>query len=109
AQGEISQRDMRRAARTPLPKAADVRLPGIEGPAPYFVNCVKQQLSEQYGTRRVFGGGLDVQSTIDLRLQKYARQAIESILKEPNGPSAALVSLRASTGVDGATHGRAAL
>ena len=105
AQGEISQRDMRRAARTPLPKAADVRLPGIEGPAPYFVNYVKQQLIEQYGTRRVFGGGLDVQSTIDLRLQKYARQAIESILKEPNGPSAALVSIRPSTGEVVAMYG----
>ena len=105
AQGEISQRDMRRAARTPLPKAADVRLPGIEGPAPYFVNYVKQQLIEQYGTRRVFGGGLDVHSTIDLRLQKYARQAIGSILKEPNGPSAALVSIRPSTGEVVAMYG----
>jgi len=105
AQGEISVRDMRRAARTPLPKAGDVRLPGIEGPAPYFVNYVKQQLIEQYGTRRVFGGGLDVQSTIDLRLQKFARQAIESILKEPNGPSAALVSIRPSTGEVVAMYG----
>ena len=105
AQGEISQRDMRRAARTPLPKASDVRLPGIEGPAPYFVNYVKQQLIEQYGTRRVFGGGLDVHSTIDLRLQKYARQAIGSILKEPNGPSAALVSIRPSTGEVVAMYG----
>ena len=102
AQGEISQRDMRRAARTPLPKAADVRLPGIEGPAPYFVNYVKQQLIEQYGTRRVFGGGLDVHSTIDLRLQKYARAGDRAMLQEPNGPSAALVAIRPSTGeVDG--------
>ncbi|MBA3734155.1 MAG: PBP1A family penicillin-binding protein [Actinobacteria bacterium] len=105
AQGEISARDLRRAARSPLPKASDVRLPGIEGPAPYFVNYVKQQLIEQYGTRRVFGGGLNVQSTIDLRLQKFARQAIESILKEPNGPSAALVSIRPSTGEVVAMYG----
>ena len=48
------------------------RFPGIQGPAPYFVNYVKQQLIEQYGTRRVFGGGLNVQTTIDLRLQKLA-------------------------------------
>jgi penicillin-binding protein 1A len=98
AQGEISATDLQRANRAPLPKASDVRLPGIEGPAPYFVNYVKQQLIEQYGTRRVFGGGLDVQSTIDLRLQKLARQAIETVLKEPNGPSAALVTIRPSTG-----------
>jgi penicillin-binding protein 1A len=98
AQGEISQRDLRLAAREPLPRAEDVHLPGIEGPAPYFVNYVKQQLIEKYGTRKVFGGGLNVQTTIDLRLQKLARAAIQSILKEPNGPSAALVAVRPSTG-----------
>ena len=105
AQEEITARDLRRAARTPLPRAADVHLPGIQGPAPYFVNYVKQQLIEKYGTRKVFGGGLDVQSTIDLRLQKLARQAIETVLKEPNGPSAALVSIRPKTGEVVAMYG----
>ena len=105
AQDEISARDLNRANRTPLPKAADVHLPGIQGPAPYFVNYVKQQLIEKYGTRRVFGGGLNVQSTIDLRLQKLARRAIETVLKEPNGPSAALVSIRPSTGEVVAMYG----
>jgi penicillin-binding protein 1A len=105
AQDEISPRDLKRAARTPLPRAADVHLPGIQGPAPYFVNYVKQQLIEKYGTRKVFGGGLNVQSTIDLRLQKLARQAIETVLKEPNGPSAALVSIRPKTGEVVAMYG----
>jgi penicillin-binding protein 1A len=98
AQGDITKRDLQRAAREPLPRAEDVRLPGIEGPAPYFVNYVKQQLIERYGTRRVFGGGLNVQTTIDLRLQNLARHAIQSVLKEPNGPSAALVAVRPRTG-----------
>ena len=98
AQNEISDLDLRRADRAPLPRAEEVRLPGIQGPAPYFVNYVKQQLIEEYGTRRVFGGGLNVQTTIDLRLQKLARTAIEGVLKEPNGPSAALVSIRPRTG-----------
>jgi penicillin-binding protein 1A len=105
AQDEISARDLKRAVRTPLPRAADVHLPGIQGPAPYFVNYVKQQLIEKYGTRKVFGGGLNVQSTIDLRLQKLARQAIETVLKEPNGPSAALVSIRPKTGEVVAMYG----
>jgi penicillin-binding protein 1A len=98
SQGDITARDMQSAGRAPLPRAQDVHLPGIEGPAPYFVNYVKQQLIEKYGTRRVFGGGLNVQTTIDLRLQKLARQAIQSVLKEPNGPSAALVAVRPRTG-----------
>src|SRR5205085_7798916 len=92
------RRVLRRATREPLRRPVDVHLPGIEGPAPYFVNYVKQQLIEKYGTRRVFGGGLNVQTTIDLRLQKLARKAIQSVLKEPNGPSAALVAVRPSTG-----------
>ena len=33
-QDEISAVDLKRADRAPLPRAADVRLPGIEGPAP---------------------------------------------------------------------------
>jgi penicillin-binding protein 1A len=97
-QGDITPQDMAQAARAPLPRAEDVRLPGIQGPAPYFVNYIKQQLIEKYGTRRVFGGGLNVQTTIDLRLQKLARHAIQSVLKEPNGPSAALVAVRPRTG-----------
>ena len=105
AQNEISELDLRRADRAPLPRAEDVRLPGIQGPAPYFVNYVKQQLIEEYGTRRVFGGGLNIQTTIDLRLQKLARTAIESVLKEPNGPSAALVAIRPRTGEIRAMYG----
>ena len=98
AENEITKLDVQLADRSALPRAADVRLPGIQGPAPYFVNYVKQQLIERYGTRRVFGGGLNVHTTIDLRLQRLARQAIERVLNEPNGPSAALVAIRPRTG-----------
>ena len=97
-QHEISFADMKLAEREPLPRPEDVHLPGIQGLAPYFANYVKQQLISKYGTREVFGGGLDIQTTIDLRLQKLARKAIESVLREPNGPSAALVAIRPSTG-----------
>src|ERR671936_96923 len=95
---EINVHDFRKADRAPLPDADSVRLPGIQGPAPFFANYVKQQLISKYGTRKVFGGGLNVQTTIDLRLQKLARKAIESVLTEPGGPSAALVAVRPRTG-----------
>src|SRR5205814_2388621 len=49
--------------------------------------------------------GLNVQTTIDLRLQKLARQAIQSVLKESNGPSAALVAVRPRTGEVVAMYG----
>ena len=41
----------------------DIRLPGTQGPAPYFVNYVKDDLVAQYGAGRVFGGGLKVKTT----------------------------------------------
>ncbi len=104
-QHDITPTDFSRANRAPLPKAKDVRLPGIQGPAPYFANYVKQQLISKYGTRRVFGGGLNVQTTLDLRLQRLARRAIESVLTQPESPAAALVAIRPRTGEIVAMYG----
>ena len=86
------------ALDVPLPKPADVRLPGTEGPAQYFVNYVKQQLIDHYGSAEVFGGGLRVTTTIDLELQQAAREAIAKWLTDPDGPSAALVAIDPRTG-----------
>ena len=41
----------------------------------------------------MFGGGLKVTTTIDLDLQLKARAAIESVLRNPDGPAAALVAI----------------
>jgi membrane peptidoglycan carboxypeptidase len=68
-------------------------LPGTEGPAQHFVNYVKQQLIDQYGQTKVFGGGLRVRTTIDLALQQQARDAISKWLTDADGPSAALVAI----------------
>ena len=76
-QGRITAGELRRANATPLPKPEDVRLPGTRGPAPYFVNYVTDQLVARYGAEKVFGGGLEVTTTIDLDLQERAREAIE--------------------------------
>ncbi|HEY4621097.1 MAG TPA: transglycosylase domain-containing protein, partial [Gaiellaceae bacterium] len=80
-QGKITRADYERANAKPLPSPEDVRLPGTRGPAPYFVNYVKDQLVERYRAGRVFGGGLRVTTTIDLKLQEQARAAIESVLR----------------------------
>ena len=92
-QKDIAYNEFRPANRTPLPKPDDVHLPGTRGPAQYFVDYVKQQLVDRYGTRKVFGGGLKVKTTIDLNLQEQARHAIAKVLTMPNGPAAALVAL----------------
>ena len=98
AEGKITLPQLDQADATPLPDPEKVRLPGTEGPAQHFVNYVKQQLVDQYGSSRVFGGGLRVTTTIDLELQALARDAISKWLTDPNGPSAALVAIDPTDG-----------
>jgi penicillin-binding protein 1A len=104
-QGKITLADYRRANEAELPSPEDVRLPGTRGPAAYFVNYVKDQLVEKYGAGRVFGGGLKVTTTIDLELQAKARKAIENVLRDPDGPAAALVAIEPETGAVRAMFG----
>ena len=104
-QGRITRGELREANAAPLPKADDVHLPGTHGPAAYFVNYVTDQLVGKYGAERVFGGGLEVNTTIDLDLQTKARDAIEKILHDPSGPAAALVAIDPRTGAVKAMFG----
>ena len=92
-QGDITYRDYASATHAKLPRPEDVHLSGKQGPAPYFTNYVEQQLIDRYGSGRVFGGGLHVRTTIDLDVQRFARQAITKWLTNPDGPSAALVAV----------------
>jgi penicillin-binding protein 1A len=95
-QGKITLRQFARADMAELPVPTDVRVPGTT--APYFTNYVKDQLVARYGAGKVFGGGLKVTTTIDLDLQLKARAAIEKILRNPDGPAAALVAIEPQTG-----------
>jgi penicillin-binding protein 1A len=92
-QGDISEGDYEYALNKPLPRRDEIRLPGNAGPAQYFANYVKQQLVDRYGSGRVFGGGLRVRTSIDLKLQKMARDSIGKWLTDPTGPTAALVAV----------------
>ena len=104
-QGKIPQADFNRAAKAPLPDPEDIRLPGTGSRTPYFVNYVNDQLVDKYGAGNVFGNGLHVTTTIDLDLQAKARVAIERILKNPEGPAAALVAIDPQTGAVKAMFG----
>ncbi|HXH88779.1 MAG TPA: PBP1A family penicillin-binding protein [Gaiellaceae bacterium] len=93
-EGKITQEQLVAADATPTPRPENVRLPGTDGGVgQYFANYVKQQLIEEYGAERVYGGGLKVTTTIDLDLQNAAREAIAATLTDPEGPSAALVAI----------------
>jgi penicillin-binding protein 1A len=98
-QGVITQEEYDAARSASLPSPEKIKLPGTEGPAGhYFVNYVKQQLIDEYGPAKVFGGGLRVQTTIDLELQKIAQASIAKTLKDPEGPQAALVAVNPQNG-----------
>jgi penicillin-binding protein 1A len=104
-QGKITQADVRRADGAALPSPDSIRLPGRGSKAPFFVNYVKDQLVDHYRAPGVFGGGLRVTTTIDLKLQKKAKAAIERVLRSPDGPAAALVAIEPRTGAVKAMYG----
>jgi len=68
------------------------------GDAEYFVQYVREDLAKRYGAATVFGGGLQVTTSLDLGYQAAAEHAIESHLPSPQDPGAALVAIEPSTG-----------
>ena len=60
---------------------------------PDFFGYVQKELVRLYGERRVEAGGLQVDTTIDPRLQAAARRAISAHLPKPTDPGAALVAI----------------
>ncbi len=68
------------------------------GDAEYFVQYVREDLAKRYGAAAVFGGGLQVTTSLDLGYQAAAEHAIESHLPSPQDPGAALVAIEPSTG-----------
>jgi len=89
----ITQADFERADKAKMPKPKDIRVPGTRGREQHFVEYVKQQLIEEYGSGEVFGGGLKITTTLDLELQRIARESVDEVLTDENGPSAALVAI----------------
>ncbi|HEX6261481.1 MAG TPA: PBP1A family penicillin-binding protein [Actinomycetota bacterium] len=77
-----------------------------EYPAAHFVEYVKRQIltSPRFGrtyTQRysfLFGGGLRIQTTIDLEMQAIAEDAIDGILSQPGDPYGALTAVEPDTG-----------
>lgn len=74
--------------------------------AGYVVEMMRQELTERYGSRSVFQGGLRVTSTIDLDLQLEAQQAATALLDDPDEPTAAIVVLDQVGGIRAMVGGR---
>ncbi len=74
--------------------------------AGYVVEMMRRQLSDAYGSRAVFQGGLRVQSTIDLDLQLAAYEAATEVLNRDDEPTAAVVVLDQIGGIRALVGGR---
>ena len=99
-QGYLTQSQLDKWTAYAMPDPKDVSLPSTQGvAAPYFANYVKDQLVSRLGPGRTFGGGLRVTTTLDMRLQQIARDAVKKVLPpSSSGPTASLVVLDAHSG-----------
>jgi penicillin-binding protein 1A len=89
-QGYITQEQFEDGTQQALPAPDDVEPPRLDSEAPYFTSWLRQQLVERYGAAKTFFGGLEIKSTLDLKLQAAAEEAVSSYLGEL-GPTSALV------------------
>ncbi len=71
----------------------------VQGEAPYFVAMVRDYLSNKYGERMVYQGGMKVYTTLDMDMQKAANTAYQAGMKDKEeGVQAALVALDVKNG-----------
>ena len=93
--GMISKHKAHRLAHKPVATASQTT-PQV--PGRYFLSYVKKALEHQFGTKRTFEGGLRVQTTLDVPLQRAARVAVNDHLHGRGDPSAAVVAIDPQTG-----------
>jgi penicillin-binding protein 1A len=79
-QGYITHEQLEEGRRQALPSPDDIEPPKLDSKAPYFTAWLRQQLVERYGASKAFFGGLKVKSTLDLRLQGAAEEAVNEYL-----------------------------
>jgi penicillin-binding protein 1A len=85
--GQRAQRGQRRGLELDLDQGY------FDKRQPYFFDYVENELIQTYGVNTVRKGGLDVYTTIDLRLQEVGLEAARSTLPYSEDPSSALVSI----------------
>ncbi|MEX0834196.1 MAG: transglycosylase domain-containing protein [Actinomycetota bacterium] len=70
----------------------------LDYPGAYFVEYTRGVLESLVGPEQAAGGGLRVQTTLDLEWQKTAEDAVRSGLPSPQDPEAALVAIDPRSG-----------
>jgi penicillin-binding protein 1A len=80
---------------------------GLNFPAKlgYFLDYTRRELIAKYSEGEVFGGGLQVTTTLDSDMQRYAQEAVANRLPTPGDPAAALVAIDPRDGAVRAMYG----
>ncbi|HEX4768662.1 MAG TPA: penicillin-binding protein 1A [Lichenihabitans sp.] len=73
--GYVSKADGEKAKAAPLGVNPPV-LPADTNAAGYFAEEVRRELSERYGEKKLYEGGLSVRTTLDPQMQVMARKAL---------------------------------
>ncbi|MGA9159449.1 MAG: transglycosylase domain-containing protein, partial [Actinomycetota bacterium] len=84
------------------PIAVGLNFPGKLG---YFLDYTRRSLLDEYDEGLVFGGGLQVTTTLDPQMQRYAEEAVANRLDTPGDPAAALVAIDPRNGAVRAMYG----
>jgi penicillin-binding protein 1A len=79
-QGYITPAQYQEGSQHALPSPDDIEPPKLDSRAPYFTSWIRQQLVDRFGAAKAFFGGLKVKTTLDLRFQAAAEEAVSSYL-----------------------------
>ena len=94
---EMITQEQHDQSETELPPLEEfINQPQPDSEEPYFTTWVTQQAVDRFGADRVFGGGMEIKTTLDPELQAAGEAAVAQI--SGVGPAASLVTIENSTG-----------
>lgn len=106
AQGYITPAQLAEASSKRIRLAPNLIATAKRQPAAYFMEWLRRDfLFPEYGNC-LYTCGLKIHTTLDLDMQEQAEQAVATVLTDPAGPQAALVSMTPSGAVRALVGGR---
>ena len=75
----ISEEEAKLAKEAPLTARKTPASPAV---APYFIEYIRQQLDEKYGSEQLYRGGLSIYTTLNLDMQGAAERVMEAALAD---------------------------
>src|SRR5207302_257653 len=96
--GYISASEAQKLSQLPIKTSPAPETIHAPAHAAYYVDWVKRQLLAKYGGADVFGGGLKVTTSLNMKMQRAAWNAVHHALPARSDPQAALVAMDPSNG-----------